>query len=122
MDLQNRELRIAVKKASITHPRLNLRNSRRFLNLLIENLKQNNLLPVNERDSFENILRNTLNQCELKQGDGREAYKALTGYYYGNRGNKVARKRRRLGLPPKRTFSPPPLVVEDSNGQLGWRI
>ena len=122
MRLVKRDLWSALAKAAAEHPRLNIRNSRKFMRIFIQKLTLNQVLEIEKQLPFWQVLRNTLNECELKPGDGREAYKALVGYYFGRNGNAVARSRRKRGLPAKKLHLPKYNAVEENSGQFVWQM
>ena len=121
MILTDSALKRAVEQAVIAHPRLNMGNSRRFMRIFIRNYSLNDIY-IGPQLPFWQVLRNTLNECELKKGNGREAYKALVGFYCGRNGNSVALSRKKRGLPARKVHLPQYNAIEETSGQLTWQL
>jgi hypothetical protein len=73
---------------------------------------------------FRDIIRLALNESNVWDETGREAYASLIGYLYNPRAQAAKRYRKAAPVrklsPPR--LSPPPAIVEGPKGQLAWEI
>ena len=120
MSLYNSEFTEAYDKTKKDHPALGPKIAgQRFLLRLKERANANARLPRYQRPAYGQMIRLTLNQCNIWSEDKRAAYAALVGNFYGRRGNKAKRK------PVPLAQEPEPIVrtlLDRSSGQLGWEI
>lgn len=114
------DFKIAYQRALDENPTLNIfeRKALDFLTLLNQGLAKNYARDPSERETFDEVLRHTLNDKRLK-GTERTAYKKLAGYYFSNR----ASKNKILAAHRQEPKSLPPVgILTDPNGQLRWKL
>ena len=119
MSIDNDEYQAAFDKTIKAHPHAKIfsRKAKEILDSLNQKLARNYARDTNERVSYWELVRQTMNEEKL-QGAEREAYKSLAGFYFSNR----ASKNRALAAHRNQPKSLPPVQIVMEGNQYTWKI
>lgn len=120
LSFHDREFERAFELTQKEHPLLqHPKPAQDFLIELHSRYRKNQRVhPESARQTFGEILRETLNDFDIK-GKKRKAYKSLAGHFSGLRARKVPRRAR--GTAPKRVAEIKTQLDKDT-GQFSWKI